>query len=183
LIQSKITLRYIRAILDIAAAQGKTDAVEAELQNIDQLLKSNPAFMNLLLHPKISRLRKKKLLDDTFGARFSALVKSFLHLLVEKKREELIPVLFEEYKKAADRLRGIVKATVKSAIDLSDKQCQNLKAALEKRLSSTVELQFEVDRAILGGMQIFIGNDIIDGSIRGRLDKLQKYLLELSVSA
>jgi F-type H+-transporting ATPase subunit delta len=182
LIQSKITERYIKALLDIAAQQGRTAEVEQELQHIDQLLKNNAEFMNLLLHPKISRLRKKKLLDDVFGGKISTTLKRFLDLLVEKKREALIGVLYEAYKQAADKLHGIVKATVNSAIDLTPEQQKKCKAVLEQKLKSTVHVQFAVDPGILGGLQIFIGNDVVDGSIRGRLNKLQKHMLELNVS-
>jgi F-type H+-transporting ATPase subunit delta len=79
-------------------------------------------------------------------------------------------------------MRGIVKARVNSAIDLSPEQQHTCKAVLEKRLKSMVEVQFAVETGILGGLQIFIGNDVLDGSIRGRLDKLQKHILELNVS-
>jgi F-type H+-transporting ATPase subunit delta len=182
LIQSKITERYIKALLDIAAQQGRAEDVEGELYHVDQLLKSNTEFMHILLHPKISRLRKKKLLDDILGAKISETVKRFLDLLVEKKREAIIAVLYEAYKQAADRMRGIVKATVNSAIDLSPERQKKCKAVLEQKLKSTVEAQFAVDATILGGLQIFIGNDVLDGSIRGRLDKLQKHILELNVS-
>ena len=182
MIQSKITERYVLALLDIAAQQKKTEEIEGQLQYVDRLLKSNVEFMHILLHPKISRLRKKKLLDDLFGTRLSATVTRFLHLLVEKKREAVIAVLYEAFKHDADRMRGIVKARVNAAIDLSPEQQNTCKAALEKRLKSTVEVQFAVDAAILGGLQIFIGNDVLDGSIRGRLDKLQKHILERNVS-
>jgi F-type H+-transporting ATPase subunit delta len=182
LIQSKITERYVLALLDSAAQQGKTEEVERQLQYVDQLLKSNAEFMHILLHPKISRVRKKKLLDDLFGTRLTDTVKRFLHLLVEKKREAIIAVLYEAYKQDADRMRGIVKARVNSAIDLSPEQQHTCKAVLEKKLKSMVEVQFAVEAGILGGLQIFIGNDVLDGSIRGRLDKLQKHILEINVS-
>ncbi len=182
MIQTRISGRYIRALLEIAAAQGTIENVEQELQFIDQLLKGNPEFLNMLLHPKISRLRKKKLLDDILGTRVSAAVRTFLHLLVEKKREGIIPFVFEEFKKAADRLRGVINASVKSAMELSAAQQQKLQSVMEKTTSRTVKIAYAVDTALIGGLQVYIGNEILDGSIRGRLSRLQKYLLELNVS-
>ena len=182
MIPTRISGRYIRALLEITAAQGKTADVEQELQLVDQLLKANPELLNLLLHPKISRLRKKKLLDDVLGTRVSVSVRNFLHMLVEKKREGIIPFLFEEFKKAADRLRGVIKATVKTAIELSADQKQKLQGVLEKNTRSTVTIDYALDTAILGGLQVYIGNEILDASIQGKLNRLQKYLLELNVS-
>jgi F-type H+-transporting ATPase subunit delta len=182
LIPTRISGRYIRALLEITAAQGKTADVEQELQLVDQLLKANPELLNLLLHPKISRLRKKKLLDDVLGTRVSVSVRNFLHMLVEKKREGIIPFLFEEFKKAADRLRGVIKATVKTAIELSADQKQKLQGVLEKNTRNTVTIDYALDTAILGGLQVYIGNEILDASIHGKLNRLQKYLLELNVS-
>jgi F-type H+-transporting ATPase subunit delta len=182
LIQTRIISRYISALLEIAAAQGKTADIEQELQLVDQLLKENPELLNMLLHPKISRMRKKKLLDDILGTRISAEARSFLHLLVEKKREGIIPFLFDEFKKAADRLRGVINATVKSAMELSSDQKQKLQSVMETTTSRTVKIAYAVDVALLGGLQVFIGNEILDGSIKGRLNRLQKHLLERNVS-
>ena len=182
MIQTRIIGRYISALLDIAAAQGKTADIEQELQLVDQLLKENPELLNMLLHPKISRMRKKKLLDDILGTRVSAEVRSFLHLLVEKKREGIIPFLFDEFKKAADRLRGVINATVKSAMELSSDQKQKLQGVMETTTSRTVKIAYAVDTALLGGLQVFIGNEILDGSIQGRLNRLQKHLLERNIS-
>ena len=103
-------------------------------------------------------------------------------MLVEKKREGIIPFLFEEFKKAADRLRGVIKATVKTAIELSADQKQKLQGVLEKNTRSTVTIDYALDTAILGGLQVYIGNEILDASIHGKLNRLQKYLLELNVS-
>jgi F-type H+-transporting ATPase subunit delta len=182
LIQTRIISRYISALLEIAAVQGKTADIEQELQLVDQLLKENPELLNMLLHPKISRMRKKKLLDDILGTRISAEARSFLHLLVEKKREGIIPFLFDEFKKAADRLRGVINATVKSAMELSSDQKQKLQSVMETTTSRTVKIAYAVDVALLGGLQVFIGNEILDGSIKGRLNRLQKHLLERNVS-
>ena len=182
MIQTRIISRYISALLEIAAAQGKTADIEQELQLVDQLLKENPELLNMLLHPKISRMRKKKLLDDILGTRISAEARSFLHLLVEKKREGIIPFLFDEFKKAADRLRGVINATVKSAMELSSDQKQKLQSVMETTTSRTVKIAYAVDVALLGGLQVFIGNEILDGSIKGRLNRLQKHLLERNVS-
>ena len=182
MIHRRISNRYIKALLDVAAEQGRIEEVERELQDIDRLLRDNADLMNLLLHPKISRLRKKKVIDDIFGNRVSPAVKNFLDFLIEKKREQILTVVLEEYTMQADKLRGMVKAQVRSAFDLSERQMKTLKAALEKKFDRRVEFQLEVDKTILGGLQVFIGNDVLDGSIQGRLASLQKYLLEANLS-
>jgi len=182
LIPTRIINRYINALLDIAAARNITADVEQELRLVHQLLQENPDLLNMLLHPKISRLRKKKLLDEVLGKTVSAPVRNFLHLLVEKKREGIIPYVGEEFKKAADRQRGIIHATVKSAMELSAEHRQKLQTVMEKMTRSTVRIAFEIDAALLGGLQVYIGNGILDGSIQGRLNRLQKYLLERNVS-
>lgn len=182
MIPKRIINRYINALLGIAAAQNITADVERELRLVQQLLQENPDLLNMLLHPKISRLRKKKLLDEVLANTVSAPVRNFLHLLVEKKREGIIPYVGEEFKKAADCLRGIIHATVKSALELSSEQRQKLQTVMEKMTRSTVRIAYEIDAAILGGLQVYIGNGILDGSIQGRLNRLQKYLLERNVS-
>ena len=67
-------------------------------------------------------------------------------------------------------------------MELSAAQQHKLQSVMEKNTSRTVKIAYAVDAALIGGLQVYVGNEILDGSIRGRLSRLQKYLLELNVS-
>ena len=103
----RVTKRYVQGIIGAAQAQGLVDAVEQALQSIDAVIMENRDFRNLLFHPMISRDRKKNLLHKIIGDHAPALVRNFIDLVVEKKREHILASVYGEFKAAADDLRGI----------------------------------------------------------------------------
>jgi F-type H+-transporting ATPase subunit delta len=123
-------------------------------------------------------VNKKRLLRELLGDSSPELLKHFVDYVVDKKRERIFSFLYEEYKIAAAQLKGIVSAKVKSAIELSKQQSENISGLLEQKLNNKVELECEIDEKLIGGLQVFLGSYIIDGSVKGRLDKLHKKLLE-----
>ena len=176
--QLRVTKRYVQGIIGAAQAQGLVDAVEQALQSIDAVIMENRDFRNLLFHPMISRDRKKNLLHKIIGDHAPALVRNFIDLVVEKKREHILASVYGEFKAAADDLRGIMRARVTAAHEPSKQQLQNLKTQLEQALHKKVLIEIQVDKQLLGGMQIMIGTYILDDSISGRLDRLSKHLQE-----
>ena len=176
--QLRVTKRYVQGIIGAAQAQGLVDAVEQALQSIDAVIMENRDFRNLLFHPMISRDRKKNLLHKIIGDHAPALVRNFIDLVVEKKREHILASVYGEFKAAADDLRGIMRARVTAASEPTKEQVERLKAQLERALHKKVLIDIQVDKQLLGGMQIMIGTYILDDSISGRLDRLSKHLQE-----
>jgi F-type H+-transporting ATPase subunit delta len=174
----RVTRRYVQGIIGAAQAQGLVDAVEQALQSIDTVIMGNRDFRNLLFHPMISRDRKKNLLHKIIGDHAPAVVKNFIDLVVEKKREHILASVYGEFKAAADDLRGIMRARVTAASQPTQAQVDRLKAQLERTLNKKVLIEIQVDKALLGGMQIMIGTYILDGSISGQLGRLYKHLQE-----
>jgi F-type H+-transporting ATPase subunit delta len=176
--QLRVTKRYVQGIIGAAQAQGLVDAVEQALQSIDSVIVENQDFRNLLFHPMISRDRKKNLLHKIIGDHAPAVVKTFIDLVVEKKREHILASVYGEFKAAADDLRGIMRARVTAAREPTQEQVENLKAQLERALHKKVLINIQIDKQLLGGMQVMIGTYILDGSISGRLGRLSKHLQE-----
>jgi F-type H+-transporting ATPase subunit delta len=176
--QLRVTRRYVQGFIEAAQAQGQVDAVEHALQTIDTAIKDNRDLRNLLFHPTISRERKKSLLNKISGDQVPAVVKSFTDLVIEKKREHIFTSVYSQFREAADALRGIMRARVTAAYQPTAEQVDRLKAQLERALNKKVIIEIQVDKQLLGGMQIMIGTYILDGSITGRLGRLHKHLQE-----
>jgi len=176
--QLRVTKRYVQGVIGAAQAQGLVDAVEQALQSIDSVIMENQDFRNLLFHPMISRDRKKNLLHKIIGDQAPAVVKNFIDLVVEKKREHILAAVYGEFKAAADDLRGIMRARVTAAREPTKQQVEKLRVQLERALNKKVLIEIQVDEQILGGMQIMIGTYILDSSISGRLGRLSKHLQE-----
>ncbi len=176
--ERRITRRYVQGFLEVAREQNCVEEAEQALRRVDDLLNREPDIIRILHHPTVSRERKKSLLREFLGDGAPEALKRFTDYVIDKKRERILPFIYEQYREAADTLRGLVRARVCSAADLTGAQVERLSGELEKRLDKRVELDCAVDKALLGGMQVFIGTYVIDGSVTGRLNRLHKHLLE-----
>ena len=174
----RITRRYVKGFLQAAVESDCVEPVEKSLKEFDRVFRENREISEIISHPTVPRVNKKRLLRGLLGDHSPELLKHFINYVVDKKRERIFSFLYEEYKIAAAQLKGIVSAKVKSAIELSKQQSENISGLLEQKLNNKVELECEIDEKLIGGLQVFLGSYIIDGSVKGRLDKLHKKLLE-----
>jgi F-type H+-transporting ATPase subunit delta len=103
--------------------------------------------------------------------------KNFLQLLVQNNRLSILPEIETLFNESYASLENISEVKVVTATDVSESFRQKLKLALAKRLSSNVNIQYDINPSILGGAIISIGNQVIDGSVRGKLSRLQEFFL------
>lgn len=172
-----IVRRYAEALFRTAEQQGLVEKVEADLLQIQEILRDNPRLQRALKAPTLSIQQKNGLLDATLGERISPLTRRFLHLLVEKRRESALQEAPGEFHRLADRARGRSQVQVWSATPLSDDQSSRLRSALEQRTGKSIVLHLNVDPELLGGVVVQVGDTIIDGSIRNKLTQLRQLLL------
>ena len=134
---------------------------------------ADPRAASLLLNPQLTHAEAVTLLSvDGAGESFSR----FLALLAENRRLAQLPEisgLYEELKAEAER---VVKATVTSAAELPAGELDVLKAALKKRFGREVDVESAIDESLIGGAVIDAGDVVIDGSLRGKLERLQTVL-------
>lgn len=170
---------YARALLEVAAEINSVDKIEEELRWIDSVLKKNAELFLFLKNPLINPQKKKELAERIFAPNVSLKLINFLYLLIDKRRVEVLKGVFEEYQKKADEYRGVVKAKVQSAIDLSTEKVEAIKRELENKINKTIKIETEVHPKIIGGLIIYVGSSIIDRSIKGRLKVMREKLLAM----
>lgn len=173
---SRVARRYVQGFLGVLDA-ARLDAVEAAFERFDALLQTSPSVTAVLYHPAISRLKKQALVRSLAADAPPELVRFLCHLIA-KKREHMLKGLCAEFKAAADGLRGIVRGRVCSASALRSEQQQRLAGSLSAALGKQVMLDSRIDAGLLAGMQVFVGSYVIDGSVKSRLARLRKHLLE-----
>ncbi|WP_225766106.1 F0F1 ATP synthase subunit delta [Stenotrophomonas sp. Marseille-Q4652] len=163
---------YARAAFAIARDEGRfapwSDALAFSAQ-----VAADPRVSALLSNPELGRDEAIALLaPESSGESFGR----FLSLLAEARRLQLLPEiagLFEQLRADAEH---VVKATVTSAAELSPVELDNIKAALRKRFGREIEVQTAVDASLIGGAVIDAGDVVIDGSLKGKLSRLQSAL-------
>jgi F-type H+-transporting ATPase subunit delta len=170
--------RYARALLEVALERKRVDEVEAELYAVADLYEQARDFRTVVLHPALPMARKRELLGKTLGGKVQDFVLRFLRLLLEKGRLRYIREIAAQYDDLSDELQGLVKARVRAFLPLKPEQ----RRALEEKLMRfagrrRVILHEAVDRSLLGGIVVRIGDDVLDGSVAGRLRKMREHLL------
>lgn len=175
-VHRSVTRRYASALFQIALAQQRLDAVEADLAGLDATLRTAPQFTRVLRAPTISRARKHELLDRAFADRVQPITLRLLHLLVDKRREEIVGSLHGEFQRLLADYRNQMAAEVTTAIPLDDALRRQLRGTLEQRTGKRIELRERVDPEILGGVVVRLGDTVLDGSIRAQLRRLRARL-------
>lgn len=162
---------YARAAFETAIADGNLNAWSAALGLLSALLQ-DATVGSYLSNPSRNTGEQAQALIDLCDSNLDAKARNFVLVLAANKRLKLLPeiaALFEELK--ADHEKS-VDVEVISAFAMDQGAESNLAAALKKRLQRDVKLNVSVDRALIGGMIVRAGDLVIDGSVRGRLNKL-----------
>ncbi len=169
--------RYAGALFETARQADVIDRVESDLGMITYSLQTMPRLVEVLNHPLISRSRKKEIVSEIFTGKVEAVTLRFLDLVIEKRREEILPEVEPEYVSLANDHRGVVSVAVTSAVPLTSEEVQALKAKLDAFTGKRTDLELSEDPDLIGGLTIRIGDTVIDGSVRGQLASLREKLL------
>lgn len=137
---------------------------------------ANEQVEALLANPAITATRKAQSLIDICGSELDDRAKNFMHVLAQNKRLSLLPEVASQFEALRAEAERVLDVEVVSAFAMSDSETQTISAALEKKFERKVEMTTRVDAALLGGAVIHAGDTVIDGSVKGRLEKLRETL-------
>ncbi|WP_203363501.1 F0F1 ATP synthase subunit delta [Bacillus sp. REN10] len=174
---SVVAKRYALALFQIAKEQQQLDAIEEELRVVKAVFTESKELLPLLQSPKMTIQQKKDLLKSAF-ANASSYTVNLLMLLTERHREIYITDVVDAYIQLANEERGLAEATVVSVRPLTETEEASISAQFAKKVGKqSLKITNEVDANLLGGLKVRIGNRIYDGSVRGKLDRLQQQLV------
>jgi F-type H+-transporting ATPase subunit delta len=169
-----VAKRYAKALFEVAEKQQVVSEVEEQLKLIVQALEQDADVQKFLSLPSIDPERKVAVLKAAFGDRVSALVLNTIQILISRRRQDVIAEVYAAYTKVAGDSLGQAHATVYSAKVLSDDELAGVAAQFGQLTGKTIIAQQVVEPALLGGVQVRIGDRLYDGSLSGKLERLQK---------
>jgi F-type H+-transporting ATPase subunit delta len=168
--------RYAKALFDLAAAGGVISQIEQQLKLIVNGLEGNKELVKFLDLPTISVEKKIDVLKASFGTDVSELVYNTLRLMITRNRQAVIGNLFDSYVKIASEVTGEAHAIVYTAKALSDKELADVATQFEQVTGKKIVAEQRVKAELLGGVQVRIGDRLYDGSLSGKLARLEKSL-------
>ena len=172
-IQASLAGRYATALFELARDERRLDAVGASLATLKQALRDSDDLRELTNSPLISREDATRTIAATSEAmRLDPITSNFLGVVAQNRRLSKLPQIIRAYNMLAANHRGETTAEVTSAHPLTDDQVAALKTNLKTRLGRDITVDLNVDPTILGGLVVKVGSQMIDGSIRTKLNTL-----------
>ncbi len=173
-----VAQRYAQAIFEIGIEQGNLPALSDEVRRVNEIYEGSDELRAVLGNPLVDMESRRAVLRDVL-ARLGVgpITTNTLALLAERRRLIVLPYLSRALQMLADERAGVVRATVTSATALSDGYVNELRQQLESSLGKRVQLERRVDPTLLGGLITRVGDRVIDGSLRTRLDRLRQTML------
>ncbi len=177
-----ISKTYGDALFELAVEQGKVDALLKEIEQLQHVLSENEEFGRLMNHPKIIKEEKIQVAKNVFEGRMSDELLGFLTIVISKDRYRDIDAILDYFIAEVKQYKGIGVATVTTAVPLRVEQ----RMKIEQRLLDTtsykkMEMNYLLDKSLIGGMVIRIGDRVVDSSISTKLNELQKELLKVQL--
>lgn len=169
--------RYAEALVDIAAQAAALDEYQQQLGTIAGLFGGQPEFRVFLLNPEVKSEDKKRAIKSIFSGKIENELFNFLMLLIDKGRIGYLKGISREFEKLADERKNVLNMTIISALPLDKDQIDQISEKYRKLYNAySVKAVVETDKGLIGGVKVKIGDKVIDGSVKGRIEGLKELL-------
>lgn len=174
---STVAKRYALALFKLSKEHGLLEKVESELRIVKQMFVEYPEFKTILKSPNISKEKKKTIIQTAFESLHPYVLNS-LKLLIDRQREDHMEDMVDEYIELVNDEKGIADAIVYTIRPITDQEREAISSSFAAKVGKkSLRLKNVIDSELLGGVKLRIGNRIYDGSLRGKLERLERQLL------
>jgi F-type H+-transporting ATPase subunit delta len=167
---------YARALFEVARAEGTIDEVEDELFRFARSFESSDELRNVLTDDQVPAAKRQAIVEDLLGGKATSTTTQLVSMVVGSGRGRDLPAIVDKLVARAANSKDLSVAEVRSAVALTDDQQARLKAALANATGKQVTLKVIIDTSVLGGLVATVGDIVIDGSVRTRVDQLKSRL-------
>jgi len=166
---------YARALFEAAQEEGRLDRVASEIGQLADAVEQSPELQAFLRNPEVEPAGKSAVLEE-ISAGADDLVRNFVRLVAEKGRPGEIVQIREELDTLVARAQNRLTLELQTAHELSDAEAKSIVDTIEKASGRSVEATRSVDPDLIGGIVLQVGSFRVDGSVRGRLERLHQEL-------
>jgi F-type H+-transporting ATPase subunit delta len=165
-----VSIRYAKALFQIAKQQNKIDAIMQELKDIDSMFSYNEKLKEFFFDKLVSKAKKISIITTLVDKlKLSKEVKNLLIVLVNGGREGILNDIIIDYEQMYNDYKGIVKAEVYTAYDMTQDELNNLKTSIKALFNKEPVINIKKDPSIIGGLKLKVGWTIYDGTIKTHL--------------
>lgn len=174
-----IARRYAAALADVVTKQNETGKIKIELKTWEDLMNANANLREVFGNPAISQPEKEKVLESLIEKTKPApTTANFLRVLLRNGRLTELGPINSRFESVLEERAGIVSAKITSARPLGEGEKRELQTSLEKMTGKRVNLNFDIDREIIGGVVTTIGSTVYDGSVKTQLQNLKQQMIK-----
>ncbi len=167
---------YARALFEIARAEGNLDEVEDELFRFARSYESSDALRAALTDDMVPADRRQGIVESLLDGQATSTTMQLVSMVIGSGRGRDLPEIIDSLVARASASKDLAVAEVRTAVALSDDPVSRLKAALANSSGHEVNLKVVIDPTVIGGVVATVGDSVIDGSVRTRLDQLKSRL-------
>jgi F-type H+-transporting ATPase subunit delta len=175
---TRVAARYAKSFIDLSTEQGALEQAYNDMQLISGVCKSNHDFVSFLKSPIINTDKKQAVLREIFNGKLSKITDTYVHLITEKKREMYLGEIAHEFVNQYNKKKQILTAVVTTANGIDDSIRKQVMELVRGVSSSEVVLEEKIDKDLIGGFIIRVGDKQVDASIARRLTNLKQSFKE-----
>ena len=179
MIPSAILGRYARSLAEISFEENIEQQVTGDLNTYNEIFRAIPDLLEAFDSPSVPQEAKGKLLTElTTLHPVNPITSNFLRILLQHNRIRFFREITDAYLKSINERKGIISARVTAAAPLSRQELSSLESKLAEITGKLVNVEFQTDENLLGGIVVQVGSTIFDGSIRTQLSEMRRRLTE-----
>lgn len=176
---SLVAKRYAEALIRLAADENEIDSYLEEFKKVNELFEKNIDFRNSMINTKIKNDVKKEIIKKVFTGEIRKELMNFLMILVDNRRINLLPDIFKRFLKCADLKRDILYIKIISSDPLEEEMVEKIKTKYKNMYAAyLVNANVIIDKSLLGGIKVQIGDKVFDASLKRRLEELKEMMME-----
>jgi F-type H+-transporting ATPase subunit delta len=167
---------YARALFEVARAEGTLDEVEDELFRFARSYESSDSLRSALTDEMVPAGKRQAIVEDLLGGKATSTTTQLVSMVVGSGRGRDLPAIIDQLVARASSAKNLAVAEVRTAVPLTADQQARLAAALANATGQQVNLKTIVDPSVIGGIVATVGDTVIDGSVRTRVEQLKSRL-------
>jgi len=176
-----VSKAYAEALFSVAKEENRIEALRSELDFVVSSFETYPEFFEIVKMPTLNKSDKKDVIVETFGEKVSIEMINFFKTLIDKNRIVDILAIRSEFNARVDDFNKVLSVTVESVVPLTEQQLQTLTQKLKAKLGKEIVLVPSVNSDLLGGLVVKMGEQVIDGSVKYKLESMLEGLTQIIV--